>query len=92
MTLRPAYKYEPLDYPYIGPQLVLSEDGRITASRFVKVNEDTTLAMNTTFGTSLGAMPQFAQYRLGGMFGNGVRGFRSFWDLGTVSSLLMGTL
>jgi len=64
----------------------------ITASKFVKLNEDTVFASNATFGTSLGAMPQFAQYRLGGMFGNGVRGFRSFSDLGTGSTMLMGTL
>ncbi len=64
----------------------------VSASKFVKLNEDTVLASNATFGTSLGAMPQFAQYRLGGMFGNGVRGFRSFSDLGTGSTMLMGTL
>jgi outer membrane protein insertion porin family len=61
-------------------------------SKFMKLNEDTVLATNATFGTSLGTMPQFAQYRLGGMFGNGVRGFRSFTDLGTGSTMLMGTL
>ena len=48
--------------------------------------------MNVTGGTSFGGLPQFAQYRLGGTFGNGVRGFRSFSDLGTGSSMLMGTL
>jgi outer membrane protein assembly factor BamA len=34
-------------------------------------------------------MPQFAQYNLAGF--NGMRGYRQFSDLGTGSSLLMGT-
>jgi outer membrane protein insertion porin family len=63
-----------------------------SASKFVQVGHDTTLAMNISGGTSFGSLPQFAQYRLGGYFGNGVRGFRSFSDLGTGSSMLMGTI
>jgi len=42
-------------------------------------------------GSAHDIMPQFAKYRLGGIFGNSVRGFRSFSDLGTGTSMLMGT-
>jgi len=63
-----------------------------SVSKFVPLGKDTTLAMNATGGLAFGGMPQFAQYRLGGYFGNGVRGFRSFSDLGTGTQMLMGTL
>jgi len=66
--------------------------GGASLSHFKPLGKDTTLAMNLTGGMSLGGMPQFAQYRLGGYFGNGVRGFRSFSDLGTGTQMLMGTL
>jgi len=41
---------------------------------------------------SLFVMPQFAQYRLGGYFEPGVRGFRSLTDLCSGNQMLMGTL
>ena len=44
---------------------------------------------NIQGGASLGNMPQFAQYYMGGW--NGVRGYRSFTDLGTGTSMLMAT-
>ncbi|MBS2006284.1 MAG: BamA/TamA family outer membrane protein [Cyanobacteria bacterium SZAS TMP-1] len=77
--------------PTAGPSAAFIKGG-IVASKFVPLGHDVTLAMNTTAGMSLGGMPQFAQYRLGGYFGNGVRGFRSFSDLGTGTQMLMGTI
>jgi outer membrane protein insertion porin family len=60
-----------------------------SASKFIKLNESTTLATNIQAGTSVGNMPQFAQFYMGGW--NGVRGYRSFTDLGTGTSMLMTT-
>ena len=60
-----------------------------SASKFIKINESTTLATNLQAGTSVGNMPQFAQFYMGGY--NGVRGYRSFTDLGTGTSMLMTT-
>jgi outer membrane protein insertion porin family len=59
-----------------------------TASKFVTV-KDTTFALNAQAGEGFGAVPGFAQYRLGGF--NGMRGYRQFSDLGTGSSMLMMT-
>lgn len=61
----------------------------ITASKFVPVTKETTLAFNVSGGAGLGGVPGFAQYRLGGF--NGMRGYRQFSDLGTGSSMLMVT-
>jgi outer membrane protein assembly factor BamA len=63
----------------------------LSASKFKSFgkNKNFTLALNAQAGTSVGGLPQFAQYRLGGW--NGVRGFRSFSDLGTGAGMLMGT-
>ncbi len=60
-----------------------------SASKFIKINESTTLATNVQAGAALGNMPQFAQFYMGGW--NGVRGYRSFTDLGTGTSMLMTT-
>lgn len=60
-----------------------------SASKFVPVGKNATLAFNVQGGTALGALPQFANYRLGGW--NGIRGYRAFSDLGSGSSLLMAT-
>jgi len=63
--------------------------GGLSASKYKSLGKNFTLAMNAQAGSSFGGLPQFAQYRLGGM--NGVRGYRSFSDLGTGAGLLMGT-
>jgi outer membrane protein insertion porin family len=61
----------------------------LSASKYMKINEKMTFATNIQGGASLGNMPQFAQYYMGGW--NGVRGYRSFTDLGTGTSMLMAT-
>jgi outer membrane protein insertion porin family len=61
----------------------------VSVSKFIPAPKGGTLAFNMQGGTSVGSMPQFAQYRLGGW--NGVRGYRAFSDLGTGSSMLMAT-
>ena len=61
----------------------------VSASKYIPVSKNITFASNLQAGTSMGGMPQFAQYRLGGW--NGVRGYRAFSDLGTGAGLLMGT-
>ncbi len=63
----------------------------LSASKFKSFgkNKNFTLALNAQAGTAVGGLPQFAQYRLGGW--NGVRGYRSFSDLGTGAGMLMGT-
>jgi outer membrane protein insertion porin family len=60
-----------------------------SVTKYVKVNESSGFAFNMQGGTALGGMPQFAQYRLGGW--NGLRGYRSFSDLGTGTSMLMAS-
>jgi outer membrane protein insertion porin family len=60
-----------------------------SVSKFVPINDRAGLAFNMQGGTSVGGMPQFAQYRLGGW--NGMRGYRAFSDLGSGSSMLMAT-
>ena len=62
-----------------------------TASKFVPLSEGTSLLKSPPTGAALGGMPQFSQYRLGGYFDRGVRGFRSFSDLATGTQMLMGT-
>lgn len=64
--------------------------GGISGSKFVPVGKNFTLAMNAQAGTSMGGLPQFAQYRLGGW--NGVRGYQQFSALGTGRGMLMGTV
>src|SRR5262249_55424110 len=56
-------------------------------SHFIPVTKNTTFAFNLQGGTSIGTMPQFAAYRLGGW--NGLDGYRQFTDLGTGAGLLM---
>lgn len=61
----------------------------LSASKYVPVTKNTTLATNIQGGMAVGSMPQFAQYWMGGM--NGVRGYRQFTDLGTGPAMLMAT-
>ena len=76
-----------------GPSLGLGSPtfGKLGASvsKFIPITKDITLATNMQGGTSMGGMPQFAQYRLGGW--NGIRGYRMFSDLGTGTGMLMAT-
>lgn len=58
-------------------------------STYKPINKSVTLAFNAQAGTALGSTPGFAQYRLGGW--NGVRGYRAFSDLGTGTTMLLGT-
>lgn len=62
----------------------------VTASKFVQLPKETTLAMNIQGGAGMGALPGFGMYQLGGF--NGMRGYRQFTDLGTGSSMLMATV
>lgn len=59
-------------------------------SKYVPINKSLTLAMNIQGGSSVGGLPQFSMYRLGGW--NGIRGYRQFSDLGMGSSLLMSSV
>lgn len=60
-----------------------------SASKYIPITKNTTLAMNVQGGSGLGGIPQFAGYWLGGF--NGIRGYRMFSDLGTGSGLLMAS-
>jgi len=60
-----------------------------SATKYIKVTENTTIATNIQAGTSFGGLPQFAGYNLGGW--NGLRGYRAFTDLGSGASMLMTT-
>jgi outer membrane protein insertion porin family len=60
-----------------------------SVSKFIPVGKTSTLAFNVQGGTGIGGMPQFAQYRLGGW--NGLRGYRTFSDLGTGTGMLMAS-
>jgi outer membrane protein insertion porin family len=60
-----------------------------SASKFVTVNNTVTLATNVQAATIMGGAPQFGMLNLGGM--NGIRGYRSFTDLGMGTGMLMGT-
>ncbi|CAM6006269.1 unnamed protein product [Sphagnum balticum] len=60
-----------------------------SASQFIPINESTTLATNVQGGTSVGAVPQYGMYRLGGF--SGIPGYRQFTDLGTGTGMLMAT-
>ncbi len=75
------------------PSLGLATAGFVklgaSASKFIKITESTTLATNVQAGMGMGNMPQFSQFYMGGF--NGVRGYRSFTDLGTGTSMLMTT-
>src|SRR6185437_16744592 len=77
-----------------GPSLGITNSsfGKVGASvsKYYEINKKTTLAMNIQGGTTLGAVPQFAMFRLGGF--NGMRGYRQFSDLGTGSGMLMGSI
>jgi len=61
----------------------------VSASKYITVNKTVTLATNVQAGTIMGGVPQFGMLNLGGM--NGIRGYRSFTDLGMGTGMLMGT-
>lgn len=75
------------------PSLGLNGTGFVrlgaSVSKYYAVTDTSTLAFNVQGGEGIGSMPQFANFRLGGF--NGIRGYRQFSDLGTGSSMLMGT-
>lgn len=77
-----------------GPSLGITGDSFLKAgasvSKYVPVTKSVTLAMNMQGGSGIGGVPQFAQYRLGGW--NGIRGYRTFSDLGSGTGMLMGSL
>ncbi|MDZ4834461.1 MAG: BamA/TamA family outer membrane protein [Candidatus Melainabacteria bacterium] len=60
-----------------------------SVSHYKQLGKGFTLATNAQGGASVGGLPQFAQYRLGGW--NGLRGYRQFSDLGTGTAMLMAT-
>ncbi len=63
-------------------------DGSIT--KYSKLPWNSSFILNARTGYELfGEIPQFTQYRLGGM--NGVRGYRQFSDLGIGTKLLIST-
>lgn len=104
LTVNPSINYDTRDNPIdpskgtfakltASPSIGLTGGGfaklGASVSKYIPVGKSATLAMNAQSGTSLGNMPQFAQYRLGGW--NGVRGYRAFTDLGSGSSMLMAS-
>ncbi|HEY9684601.1 MAG TPA: BamA/TamA family outer membrane protein [Oculatellaceae cyanobacterium] len=58
-----------------------------SVSKYIPVTKETVFATNFQAGTSMGNVPGFAQYSLGGF--NGIRGYRQFSDLGLGSNMLM---
>jgi len=60
-----------------------------SVTKAVSVTKETTWITNAQAGTSMGSLPGFSQYRLGGF--NGIPGYRQFSDLGSGNSLLMGS-
>jgi outer membrane protein insertion porin family len=60
-----------------------------SVSNYHEITKETTLALNIQGGQAFGAVPQFAQFRLGGW--NGMRGFKQFSALGTGTGMLMGS-
>lgn len=77
-----------------GPSLGLTGNSFLKAgasvSKYVPLTKEVTLAMNVQGGAGMGGVPAFAQYRLGGW--NGIRGYRTFSDLGSGTGMLMGSL
>jgi outer membrane protein insertion porin family len=59
----------------------------VNVSHYTPIDKETTLATNFQAGTSMGNVPGFAQYSLGGF--NGIRGYRQFSDLGLGSNMLI---
>ncbi len=61
-----------------------------SVTKYSKLPWNSTFILNARSGYELfGDVPQFTQFRLGGM--NGVRGYRQFTDLGIGTKLLIGT-
>jgi outer membrane protein insertion porin family len=105
LTINPSLFRDTRDNPFdptrgsfmkltAGPSLGLTGNSFLKAgasvSKYVPVSKTVTLAMNVQGGSGLGGVPQFAQYRLGGW--NGIRGYRTFSDLGSGTGMLMGSL
>jgi outer membrane protein insertion porin family len=59
----------------------------VNVSNYIPITKETVFATNFQAGTSMGNVPGFAQYSLGGF--NGIRGYRQFSDLGLGSNMLM---
>ncbi len=59
----------------------------VNIAHYTPIDKDTVLATNFQAGTSMGNVPGFAQYSLGGF--NGIRGYRQFSDLGLGSNMLI---
>ena len=59
------------------------------ASKYVPVGKDKVLAFNVHGGSSLGGMPSFANYYMGGF--NGIRGYQMFSQLGSGTNMLMAS-
>ncbi len=59
----------------------------VNMSHYTPIDKDTVLATNFQAGTSMGNVPGFAQYSLGGF--NGIRGYRQFTDLGLGSNMII---
>jgi outer membrane protein insertion porin family len=59
----------------------------LNVSKYIPLTKETVFATNFQAGTSIGNVPGFAQYSLGGF--NGIRGYRQFTDLGLGSNMLM---
>jgi outer membrane protein assembly factor BamA len=59
----------------------------VNVSNYQRITKETTFATNFQAGTSVGKLPGFASYYLGGF--NGIRGYRQFSDLGLGSNMLM---
>jgi outer membrane protein insertion porin family len=59
----------------------------VTMTKVVTIAKDTTWNSNLQMGTSMGNLPGFSQYNLGGF--NGLPGYRMFSDFGSGTSMLM---
>jgi outer membrane protein insertion porin family len=59
----------------------------VNVSHYTPIDKETVFATNFQAGTSMGNVPGFAQYSLGGF--NGIRGYRQFSDLGLGSNMLI---
>ena len=59
----------------------------VNVANYIPIDKETVLATNFQAGTSMGNVPGFAQYSLGGF--NGIRGYRQFTDLGLGSNMII---
>jgi outer membrane protein insertion porin family len=101
MTVNPGISYDSRDAridpthgtyarasisPSVGINGAFAKAG-VTATKVVTIAKDTTWNSNIQMGTSMGGLPGFSQYNLGGF--NGLPGYRMFSDLGSGTSMLM---